>query len=113
MRYTPGVAKNPTVADACVYQIKADLIKWKTGKMYVRFNDITNLESVWVNQGNALGFTPGVVIPKNATAVKFTEYNMDIKKGNLFTLTTLPIENVDPKLAFQYWIEGVQYSSGE
>jgi len=70
MRYTaPADPKKPVIADACVYQIKADLIKWKSGKMYVRFNELTNLDKVWVNQGTGLGFTPGVVIAGNKTAV--------------------------------------------
>ena len=91
MRHTaPADPKVLAIADACVYQIKTDLIKWKSGKMFVRFNDITNMDKVWVNQGTGLGFTPGVVIPGNATAVRYTEYNMDIKKGNYFTITTLP-----------------------
>jgi hypothetical protein len=49
MRYNLKVGKVDEKMDACTYQIKADLIKWKSGKIYVRFNDISNMESVWVN----------------------------------------------------------------
>jgi hypothetical protein len=71
-----------------------------------------------VNQGTGLGFTPGVVIEKkgvkNATAEQHLEYKMDISKGHFFTITTLPTESAtDVALEFQYWIEGVQYTSGE
>ena len=113
MRYDP--AKN--IYDACVYQIEASLIRWKSGKLYVRFNTLTNIE-VNVNQGTGLGSTPGVVIEKkgvkNTTAEQHLEYKMDISKGHFYTITTKPTESeTDVVLEFQYWIEGVQYTSGE
>ena len=49
MRYDLKVEKVDRKMDACTYQVRADLIKWKSGKLYVRFNDISNMESVWVN----------------------------------------------------------------
>lgn len=56
----------------------------------MRFNNLKGLDKVYVNQGNVLGYTSGVVIPKNATATAQIEYHMNITKGNLYTVTTLP-----------------------
>jgi len=39
MRY--DTTKN--IYDACVYQITANLIKWKSGMLYVRFNTLTDI----------------------------------------------------------------------
>lgn len=86
MRYS----KTKNIYDACVYQIKVSEVTWKSGNLFVRFNKKTGLDKVYVNQGNQLGYTSGVVIPKNASATAQTEYKMNITKGMLYTLTTLP-----------------------
>ena len=73
---------NPLQQDACTYEVKATDHYFRSGKVIIRFNDITETD-VYLNTGVDVHSAKEVVSDK---VELYKEYQVDMSKGSIFAI---------------------------
>lgn len=101
---------NPLQMDACTYQVTIPSFTFKSGKVIIRFNKISD-NKIYINAGSGVNNASQVVVPDNGTVTLNTEYEVDVNSGSYIIIVLPDEDSENTEFEFQYWIDGEQLST--